>query len=52
MSVEFTVEQRMDALIAFWSHALARGLFAALTLWRLGDARVSRSSACSPAPLL
>jgi putative PEP-CTERM system histidine kinase len=26
------------ALIAFWSHALAAALFAALTLWRLGDA--------------
>ena len=28
----------MDALIAFWSHALAAALFAALTIWRLGDA--------------
>ena len=28
----------MDALIAFWSHALAAALFAALMLWRLGDA--------------
>ncbi|HVU29467.1 MAG TPA: XrtA/PEP-CTERM system histidine kinase PrsK [Sphingomicrobium sp.] len=28
----------MDALIAFWSHALAAALFLALTLWRLGDA--------------
>ena len=28
----------MDALIAFWSHALAAALFAALLLWRLGDA--------------
>ena len=28
----------MDALIAFWSHALAAMLFAALMLWRLGDA--------------
>jgi putative PEP-CTERM system histidine kinase len=28
----------MDALIAFWSHALAAAFFATLTLWRLGDA--------------
>ncbi|HET7605887.1 MAG TPA: XrtA/PEP-CTERM system histidine kinase PrsK [Sphingomicrobium sp.] len=28
----------MDALIGFWSHGLAAALFAALTLWRLGDA--------------
>jgi putative PEP-CTERM system histidine kinase len=28
----------VDALIAFWSHALAAALFAALTLWRLRDA--------------
>jgi putative PEP-CTERM system histidine kinase len=28
----------VDTLIAFWSHALAAALFAALTLWRLGDA--------------
>ena len=28
----------MDALIAFWSHALAAALFAALLIWRLGDA--------------
>jgi len=28
----------MDALIGFWSHALAATFFAALTLWRLGDA--------------
>ena len=28
----------MDALIGFWSHALAAALFAALTLWRLRDA--------------
>jgi putative PEP-CTERM system histidine kinase len=28
----------MDALIAFWSHALAAILFAALTVWRLGAA--------------
>ena len=28
----------MDALIAFWSHALAAGCFAALMLWRLGEA--------------
>ena len=28
----------MQALIAFWSHGLAAALFAALTLWRLGDA--------------
>ncbi|HEX5259039.1 MAG TPA: XrtA/PEP-CTERM system histidine kinase PrsK, partial [Sphingomicrobium sp.] len=28
----------MDSLIAFWSHALAAALFAALMLWRLGDA--------------
>jgi putative PEP-CTERM system histidine kinase len=28
----------VDALIGFWSHALAAALFATLTLWRLGDA--------------
>jgi putative PEP-CTERM system histidine kinase len=28
----------LSALIAFWSHALAAALFAALTVWRLGDA--------------
>ena len=28
----------MDALIGFWSHALAASLFAALMIWRLGDA--------------
>ncbi|HWC57036.1 MAG TPA: XrtA/PEP-CTERM system histidine kinase PrsK [Sphingomicrobium sp.] len=28
----------MDALIGFWSHALAAALFAALALWRLRDA--------------
>jgi hypothetical protein len=28
----------VEALIAFWSHGLAAALFAALTLWRLGDA--------------
>jgi putative PEP-CTERM system histidine kinase len=28
----------MDALIAFWSHALAAALFAALMVWRLGEA--------------
>lgn len=28
----------MDVLIAFWSHALAAALFAALLIWRLGDA--------------
>ena len=28
----------MDALIAFWSHALAAALFAALMIWRLRDA--------------
>ena len=28
----------MPALISFWSHALAAALFAALTVWRLGDA--------------
>jgi putative PEP-CTERM system histidine kinase len=28
----------MDALITFWSHALAAALFAALLIWRLGDA--------------
>ena len=28
----------MNGLIAFWSHALAAALFAALTLWRIGDA--------------
>ena len=28
----------MDVLIGFWSHALAAFLFAALMIWRLGDA--------------
>jgi putative PEP-CTERM system histidine kinase len=28
----------MDALIGFWSHALAAFLFAALVIWRLGEA--------------
>ena len=28
----------MDGLIAFWSHALAAACFAALMLWRLGEA--------------
>jgi len=28
----------MDGLIVFWSHALAAACFAALTIWRLGDA--------------
>jgi len=28
----------MDGLIVFWSHALAASCFAALTIWRLGDA--------------
>jgi len=28
----------MDGLIVFWSHALAAFCFAALTIWRLGDA--------------
>ena len=28
----------MDALISFWSHALAASCFAALMIWRLGDA--------------
>ena len=28
----------MDALIPFWSHALAAACFAALTIWRLGEA--------------
>jgi putative PEP-CTERM system histidine kinase len=28
----------MDALIGFWSHALAAACFAALMLWRLGEA--------------
>jgi putative PEP-CTERM system histidine kinase len=28
----------MDALIAFWSHALAASCFAALLIWRLGEA--------------
>src|SRR6059058_564576 len=28
----------MNRLIGFWSHALAAALFAALTLWRLGEA--------------
>jgi putative PEP-CTERM system histidine kinase len=27
----------VNGLIAFWSHALAASLFAALTLWRIGD---------------
>ena len=38
---------RMDALIAFWSHALAAVLFAALMLWRLAMPRTSRLSGCS-----
>jgi len=28
----------MDALITFWSHALAAACFAALMIWRLGEA--------------
>ena len=28
----------MDALISFWSHALAATLFVALMIWRLGEA--------------
>src|SRR6476661_5734392 len=28
----------MDALITFWSHALAAACFAALGIWRLGEA--------------
>ena len=28
----------VDALIAFWSHALAAALFASLAIWRLGEA--------------
>jgi putative PEP-CTERM system histidine kinase len=28
----------VDALIGFWTHALAAACFAALTIWRLGDA--------------
>jgi hypothetical protein len=28
----------VNALIGFWSHALAAFLFAALMIWRLGDA--------------
>src|SRR5260370_16637552 len=28
----------MNALIPFWSHALAAALFAALMLWRVGEA--------------
>jgi putative PEP-CTERM system histidine kinase len=28
----------MDALIGFWSHALAAAVFAALAIWRLGEA--------------
>ena len=28
----------MDGVIAFWSHALAAACFAALMLWRLGEA--------------
>ena len=28
----------VDTLIGFWSHALAAACFAALTIWRLGDA--------------
>ena len=41
----------MDALIAFWSHALAAVLFAALLLWRLMSRRRGsrRSGCCSPA---
>jgi putative PEP-CTERM system histidine kinase len=32
------IEAGVDALIAFWSHALAAALFASLTLWRLREA--------------
>ena len=40
----------MDALIAFWSHALAAALFVALLLWRLSaGAPARRSGCCSPA---
>ena len=28
----------MNALITFWSHALAAACFVALTIWRIGDA--------------
>ena len=35
MSAKFTVGPRMEALIAFWTHALAAALFASLTLWEL-----------------
>src|SRR6478609_5046461 len=28
----------MDALIGFWSHALAAALFASLVIWRIGEA--------------
>jgi putative PEP-CTERM system histidine kinase len=31
-------ERAVAALIAFWSHALAAGCFAALMIWRLGEA--------------
>ena len=40
-------EARVDALISFWSHALAAALFAALMLWRLGDA--ARQPGAAPA---
>ena len=40
MSANLTIrlDPRVHSLIAFWSHALAAALFAALTLWRIGDA--------------
>ena len=38
--------RRVNALIAFWSHALAACLFAALMLWRLGEPRATGGSAC------
>ena len=36
--MERTEAGGVEALITFWSHALAAACFAALTLWRLGDA--------------
>ena len=39
----------MDALIAFWSHALAAALFAPLMIWRLGEASRQPAQRCLPA---
>src|SRR5437868_5020976 len=35
---EFDTKRQMNALITFWSHALAAACFAALMIWRLGEA--------------